>query len=109
MRAPETFVVTRDSRGVVLGFYCAFDPSRFPARLLREDPVTRVWMEHLDREPVPRQQRAVFLRRLTAETGEAPSPCRYLQRHVGEAVPRIALLENVWEQSYDGGSTSWTL
>ena len=28
----------------------------------------------------------------------------YLQRHVGEAVPRIALLESVWEQSYDGGS-----
>ena len=28
----------------------------------------------------------------------------YLQRHPGEAVPRIALLENVWEQSYDGGS-----
>ena len=28
----------------------------------------------------------------------------YLQRHAGEAVPRIALLENVWEQSYDGGS-----
>jgi hypothetical protein len=28
----------------------------------------------------------------------------YLHRHVGEAVPRIALLENVWEQSYDGGS-----
>ena len=28
----------------------------------------------------------------------------YLQQHVGEAVPRIALLESVWEQSYDGGS-----
>jgi hypothetical protein len=214
-RAPETFVVTRDPKGVVVGFYCAFDTSRFPARLLREDPVTRVWMEHLDREPVPRPQRALFLRWLTAETGEAPSPVQaacwvdlkrkylelrpnlrrvyltvqdltpyaavaetlgfqvlrggdapppsrgtilmldfgpssvdgwlarlaaaelgfddnglldcaarelvlegrrislsklefgvmeYLQRHVGEAVPRIALLENVWEQSYDGGS-----
>jgi DNA-binding winged helix-turn-helix (wHTH) protein len=28
----------------------------------------------------------------------------YLERHAGEAVPRIALLENVWRQSYDGGS-----
>ena len=28
----------------------------------------------------------------------------YLQRHVGEAVPRSALLENVWKQIYDGGS-----
>jgi DNA-binding response OmpR family regulator len=28
----------------------------------------------------------------------------YLQRNAGQAVPRISLLENVWEQSYDGGS-----
>ena len=28
----------------------------------------------------------------------------YFQRHAGEAVFRMALLENVWEQSYDGGS-----
>ena len=28
----------------------------------------------------------------------------YLQRHAGEAVPRVALLESVWEQSYTGGS-----
>jgi DNA-binding response OmpR family regulator len=28
----------------------------------------------------------------------------YLQMHVGQAVPRIAFLENVWEQTYDGGS-----
>jgi hypothetical protein len=28
----------------------------------------------------------------------------YLQMHAGQAVPRITLLENVWEQSYDGGS-----
>ncbi len=214
-RAPETFVVTRDSKGVVVGFYCAFDPARFSARLLREDSVTRPWMEHLDREPVPRQQGVLFLRWLAAETGEAPSPVQaacwvdlkrkylelrphlrrvyltvhdltpfaavartlgfevlrdrdapshirgstlmldfgpssvdgwlarlvaaelgfddiglldcaarelvlggrrvslsklefgvmeYLQRHVGEAVPRIALLENVWDQSHDGGS-----
>lgn len=28
----------------------------------------------------------------------------YLDQHAGKAVPRIALLENVWEQHYDGGS-----
>jgi hypothetical protein len=216
-RAPEAFVVTRDRRGIVAGFYCAFDPSRFSPRFLREDPVTRAWMEHLGRQPMPPQQRALFLRRwLAAETGEAPSAVQaacwmdlkrkylelrptlrrvyltvqdlapyaavaqrlgfqvlphakaqpdtngystamldfgpssvdgwltrlvaaelgvednelldcaarelvlkrgrislsklefgvmeYFQRHVGEAVPRTALLENVWEQSYDGGS-----
>jgi len=210
-QAPETFVVTRDRKGVVVGFYCAFDPSRFPARFHREDPIVRAWMEHLDRQPLPRQQRALFLRRwLATETGEAPSAVQaacwidlkrkylelrpglrrvyltvqdlapyapvaqrlgfqvlpgsdgwstamldfgpssvdgwlarlvavelgvedhglfdsaareivleqgrvglsklefgvieYLQRHVGEAVPRIALLENVWERSYSGES-----
>lgn len=216
-RAPETFVVTRDSKGTVAGFYCAFDASRYAALQQRDDPVVRTWMDHLDRQPVPRQQRALFLRRwLAAETGETPSPVQaacwvdlkrkylelrpnlrrvyltvkdlkpyaavaqrlgfqvlldcdvqadgdsystvvldfgpssvdgwlarllaselgvedgdlldcaarelvlngrrvsltklefgvmeYLQRHVGKAVPRIALLENVWEQNYDGGS-----
>jgi DNA-binding response OmpR family regulator len=28
----------------------------------------------------------------------------YLHRHSGQAVPRASLLENVWEQSFDGGS-----
>ncbi len=216
-RAPETFVVARDRKGAVAGFYCVFEPSRFPMRILREDPVTRTWMEHLERQRLPRQQRCLFLRRwLAAESGEAPSavqaacwvdlkrkylelrpylrrvyltvrdatpyasvartlgflvlpehsiPCgehcystamldfgpssvdgwlarlvaeelgvedqglldcsarqlvlegrrvslsrlefgvmEYLQGRAGEAVPRIALLENVWEQNYDGGS-----
>ncbi len=216
-KAPETFAVARDRKGMVVGFYCAFDPSRFPTRFLGEDPVTRTWMEHLDRQPATKQQRALFLRRwLDVEAGEAPSVVQaacwidlkrrylelrphlrrvymtvqdlapyaavaqrlgfqvlvdsniqsdnncystamldfgpssvdgwlarlvaaelgyedngvldcaarelvlkgrrvslsklefgvmdYLHRHVGEAVPRIALLENVWEQSYDGGS-----
>jgi hypothetical protein len=216
-RAPETFVVARDRKGAVAGFYCAFDPSRYSARLLRADPVVRAWMEHLDRQPIPRQQRALFLRRwLSAGEGESPSAVQaacwidlkrrylelraslrrvyltlrdlnpyapvalqlgftllpdctvhvddgdyftamldfgsssvkgwfarlvaselgveedalldcaarelvlngrrvsltklefgvidYLHRHAGEAVPRVAFLENVWEQSYDGGS-----
>ena len=216
-RAAETFTIVRDHKGVVAGFYCAFDPSRFPARFHHEDPVSLAWMEHLDRQPLGHQQRALFLRRwLAAETGEAPSAVQaacfvdlkrkylelrpslrrvymtvenmgpyaevgqrlgfrvlpgrnpqpntdgysaamldfgpssvdgwlarlvaaelgveengfldcaarelvlkggrvslsklefgvmeYLQRHVGEAVPRIDLLQSVWEQSYDGGS-----
>jgi hypothetical protein len=58
----------------VAGFYCVFDPARVPARLCREDPVTRGWLDHLDRIPMPRQHRALFLRRwLSAENGEAPS------------------------------------
>jgi transcriptional regulator len=215
-RAPETFVVTRDRKDMVAGFYCAFDPSRY-ARVQGDDPVVRAWNDHLDQQPLPRQQRALFLRRwLAAESGEAPSAVQaacwvdlkrkylelrphlrrvylilqdlnpyaavaqqlgfqvlpersvqadgncystvmldfgpssvdgwlarlvaaelgveddglldcaarelvrngrrinltklefgvmeYLQRRAGQAVPRISLLENVWEQNYDGGS-----
>jgi Transcriptional regulatory protein, C terminal len=72
--APETFAVTRDWKGLVAGFYSVFDPSRVPGKLCREDPVTRDWLDHLDRHPMPRNQCALFLRRwLSAETGEAPS------------------------------------
>lgn len=73
-RAPDTFMVARDYKGIVAGFYCAFDPSRFPSRVHRDDPVTLAWTEHLHRQRLPLQQRALFLRRwLAAETGEGPS------------------------------------
>ena len=215
-RAPETFVVARDRKGLVAGFYCAFD-SAVHARLNPDDPIVRAWLGHLDQQPLPRQQRALLFRRwLSAKDGEAPSAVQaacwidlkrkylelrphgrrvyltlrdltpyaavaqklgfqvlldrgvhadgdsystamldfgpasvdgwlarlvaseleiendglldaaarelvlngrrvtltklefgvleYLEQHAGKAVPRIALLENVWEQHYDGGS-----
>jgi ABC-type cobalamin/Fe3+-siderophores transport system ATPase subunit len=72
-RAPETFVVTRDRKGIVAGFYCALDPAMH-ARLNGDDPIVRAWMGHLDQQPLPRQQRALFLRRwLSAKDGEVPS------------------------------------
>ena len=72
--APETFAVTRDWKGIVAGFYSIFDPAGVPAKLCREDPVTGEWLDHLHRQPMPRQQRALFLRRwLSAGDGEAPS------------------------------------
>jgi hypothetical protein len=72
--APETFAVARDRKGSVAGFYFVLDPVSVPERLCREDPVTREWLGHLDRHPMPRQQKALFLRRwLSADGGEAPS------------------------------------
>jgi hypothetical protein len=72
-RAPETFAVVRDHKGLVAGFYCVFEPRKY-SRLQGEDPVVRAWLEHLDRQPMLRQQRALLVRRwLDAETGEAPS------------------------------------
>jgi hypothetical protein len=74
-QTPDTFSVARDQRGFVAGFYCVFDPARVPSRLCREDPVTRAWLEHIDQQPMPRQQCALFLRRwLSKQNGEAPSP-----------------------------------
>lgn len=73
--APQTFAVTRDRNGSVAGFYCIFDPSTVSARLCGDDPVTRGWLDHMNGQPLPRQQRALFLRRwLSAQDGEAPSP-----------------------------------
>jgi hypothetical protein len=73
--APETFSVARDRNGSVAGFYSVFDPASVPGRLCGEDPVTRAWLNHLNRQPLPRQQSALFLRRwLSAQDGEAPSP-----------------------------------
>jgi len=37
-KAPETFMVARDRKGTVAGFYCAFDPSQYK-RLRVDDPV----------------------------------------------------------------------
>jgi len=72
--APETFAVARDRKGCVAGFYFVFDPQGVQRRLCREDPVTSGWMDHLEGQPMPRQQRALFLRRwLSDDGGEAPS------------------------------------
>ena len=72
--APETFSAVRSHSGSVEGFYCVFDPTAVPRQLCREDPITRAWLDHMDRQPIPRQ-RALFLRCwLSAAEGEAPSP-----------------------------------
>jgi hypothetical protein len=74
-QAIETFSVARDRKGAVAGFYCAFDPRAIHAHAYRDDPVVRAWMNHLQDHPIPRKQRAFFLRRwLSREEGEAPSP-----------------------------------
>jgi hypothetical protein len=75
--APETFAVARGQDGCVAGFYVIFQPENVPARLCRHDPLTRAWLDHLNRQPMPRQQCALFLRRwLSADAGEAPSPAQ---------------------------------
>jgi hypothetical protein len=52
----------RDAAGVVRGFSSLCQPQDVSRSLLRMDPVTAPWMEHLRREPVPSGQRVLFNR-----------------------------------------------
>ncbi len=60
--APDAFRVVRDAAGVVQGFSSLCQPQDVSRSLLRSDPVTAAWMEHLRRAPVPARQRVLFNR-----------------------------------------------
>jgi hypothetical protein len=70
---PDTFSVTRDRDGVVVGFFSLLDTSRILPPAVSDDPVTAAWAQHLRDHPLPRGQQALGLRRwLDAEHGEGP-------------------------------------
>ncbi|MFL5863691.1 MAG: winged helix-turn-helix domain-containing protein, partial [Solirubrobacteraceae bacterium] len=60
--APDTFRVVRDAAGLVQGFSSLCQPQDVSRSLLRSDPVTAAWMEHLRRAPVLSGQRVLFTR-----------------------------------------------
>ena len=64
--ARDTFRVVRDAAGDVLGFSSLCQPQDVSRSLLRSDPVTAEWMEHLRRDPVPSGQRVLFARHALA-------------------------------------------
>jgi hypothetical protein len=64
--APDAFRVVRDAAGVVQGFSSLCQPQDVSRSLLRSDPVTAAWMEHLRRAPVPARQRVLFNRHALA-------------------------------------------
>src|SRR5262249_1828144 len=64
--APDAFRVVRDAAGVVQGFSSLFQPQDVSRSLLRSDPVTTAWVEHLRRAPVPSRQRVLFNRHVLA-------------------------------------------
>jgi len=72
-RMPQAFHVVRDERGEVAGFYLMFDPVTIDPMLLQSDPIVERWWAHLKDDPVPGNQRVLFLRRwLSREEGESP-------------------------------------
>lgn len=72
--APETFSVVRDQAGRTVGFYCLSVAANIPQSILRADPVVRAWLAHLDRDPLQKNETALFLRRWLSE-GEGEQPC----------------------------------
>lgn len=57
------------------GFNCVFDPTSVDKAFLQDDPIVRGWWDHLQHDTVPKNGRALFLRRwLSLERGEMPSP-----------------------------------
>jgi hypothetical protein len=71
----DFFTVARDHDGEVAGFYILFNPREVKIGLLREDPVSWRLYKHLEDDPTPPNQKAIFCRRwLDAKTGENNSP-----------------------------------
>lgn len=74
-RVSGSFRTVRDRDGDVAGFYCVFDPAGIDKTFLQDDPIVRGWWDHLQHEAMPKNQRALFIRRwLSLEHGEMPSP-----------------------------------
>ena len=73
-RIPEAFFAVRDRDASVVGFYAMFDPAEVDRSALKDDPIVwRLW-QHLQEDPIPRKQRALFIRRwLSRDQGEGPS------------------------------------
>jgi hypothetical protein len=74
-QAPQTFRVIIDRDGAVAGFYIVFEPTTLDRSLLLQDPILCNWWQHLQEDPIPKGQKAVFCRRwLSKQYGELPSP-----------------------------------
>lgn len=74
-RAARWFSVVRRADGAVTGFYCMAPPDAMDAQVVAADPVAAAWIEYLRADPVPRDERVLFIRRwLGADDGELPSP-----------------------------------
>jgi DNA-binding winged helix-turn-helix (wHTH) protein len=60
--APDKFIVACKGTGAVAGFACLAEPGDVSPRVIDADPLASRWREHLRRDPMPRGQRALYLR-----------------------------------------------
>jgi hypothetical protein len=69
-----SFFVVRDSSNRVAGYYTLVRPEDVTNEIRKADPIAQKWGQHLQDQPLPAGQNALFMRRiLAAETGEALS------------------------------------
>ena len=93
--APHVFHVARDRGGAVAGFYCMFEPDEVDEHLLLTDSILVRWLHHMQTNPLPPGQCALFCRRwLGREHGEVPSPVQAacwldIKRSYMELRPRL--------------------
>jgi DNA-binding winged helix-turn-helix (wHTH) protein len=59
---PDAFIVACKGTGAVAGFACLVEPGDVSPRLIDGDPLASRWRAHLRRDPIPRGQRALYLR-----------------------------------------------
>jgi hypothetical protein len=73
-QVPESIWVVREPDRSLAGFFVVITPESASRAWMRSDPLLRKWLDHLERDPVPRNQRVLFApRNLSLEDGEAPS------------------------------------
>lgn len=60
--APDKFIVACKGTGAVAGFACLAEPGDVSPRVIDGDPLASRWRAHLRRDPMPRGQRALYLR-----------------------------------------------
>jgi hypothetical protein len=72
--ARNAFYVARDRNGEVVGYYSLLPVQPAFNRLRFDDPITRLYWQHLQANPIPERQSALLiLNTLVGETGDAPS------------------------------------
>ena len=59
---PDKFFVACKGTGAVVGFGCLAEPGDVSPRVIDGDPLASRWREHLRSDPIPRGQRALYLR-----------------------------------------------
>lgn len=71
---PNAFHVARGRQSEVAGYYALLHVHPRVNRVQFDDPLTRLWWQHLQDNPIPDEQLALFaLRWIARDTGEDPS------------------------------------